>query len=57
MGAGALLVGTKGFCVGTGDWRRGGVILFGGRGAVVVVVGVVVILAVVDLGIIGKIFF
>lgn len=55
MGAGGFLVGTRGFQVGTAGLRGGGVNLLGGRGASVVVVGVVVVLAVVDLGILGKI--
>lgn len=55
MGAGGFLVGTRGFQVGTAGLRGVGVNLLGGRGASVVVVGVVVVLAVVDLGILGKI--
>lgn len=49
MGVGGFLVGMKGFQVGTDGLRGGGVTLFGGRGALVVVV------AAVDLGMKGKI--
>lgn len=57
VGAGGLLVGTAGFWVGTNGLLGGGVTLFGGRGALVVVVDDVVVLAVVDLGITGKTLF
>lgn len=50
VGMGGFLVGMEGFRVETAGLRGGGVTLFGGRGALVVV-------AAVDLGITGTIFF